>query len=167
MAKDILFDKEARDALKRGVDMAADAVKVTLGPRGRNVVIEKGMADGSTIKFERMSEQRPGQIPGDVIMRLRQKKHRLFNRDGNDLKMEMTITLKEALLGFTKTITHMDEHTVEISRKRITKPFFVKTIKGEGMSIHQFPSEFGDLHVKFIVEMPKQLNDAQKKFESS
>ena len=127
-------------------------------------VIEKGMADGSTIKFERMSEQRPGQIPGDVIMRLRQKKHRLFNRDGNDLKMEMTITLKEALLGFTKTITHMDEHTVEISRKRITKPFFVKTIKGEGMPIHQFPSEFGDLHVKFIVEMPKQLNDAQKKF---
>ena len=75
-----------------------------------------------------------------------------------------TITLKEALLGFTKTITHMDEHTVEISRKRITKPFFVKTIKGEGMPIHQFPSEFGDLHVKFIVEMPKQLNDAQKKF---
>merc|ERR1719181_125449 len=90
-----------------------------------------------------MSEQRPGQIPGDVIMRLGQKKHRLFNRDGNDLKMEMTITLKEALLGFTKTITHMDEHTVEISRKRITKPFFVKTIKGEGMPIHQFPSEHG------------------------
>ena len=49
-------------------------------------------------------------------------------------------------------------------RKKITKPFFVKTIKGEGMPIHQFPSEFGDLHVKFIVKMPKTLNDAQKKF---
>ena len=109
-------------------------------------------------------QQRPGQIPGDVIMTLRQKKHQMFTRSGNDLKMEMTITLKEALLGFTKTITHMDDHTVEIKRKKITKPFFVKTIKGEGMPIHQFPSEFGDLHVKFIVEMPKQLNDAQKKF---
>ena len=31
------------------------------------------------------------------------------------------------------------------------------------MPIHQFPSEFGDLHVKFIVQMPKKLNDAQKK----
>ncbi len=41
MAKDILFDIEARDALKRGVDALADAVKVTLGPKGRNVVIDK------------------------------------------------------------------------------------------------------------------------------
>ena len=41
MAKDILFDIEARDALKKGVDALADAVKVTLGPRGRNVIIDK------------------------------------------------------------------------------------------------------------------------------
>ncbi|MCB9202062.1 MAG: chaperonin GroEL [Flavobacteriales bacterium] len=41
MAKDIKFDIESRDALKRGVDALADAVKVTLGPKGRNVVIEK------------------------------------------------------------------------------------------------------------------------------
>ena len=41
MAKDIKFDIEARDALKRGVDALANAVKVTLGPKGRNVVIDK------------------------------------------------------------------------------------------------------------------------------
>ncbi len=41
MAKEIKFDIEARDALKRGVDALANAVKVTLGPKGRNVVIEK------------------------------------------------------------------------------------------------------------------------------
>ena len=41
MAKNISFDTEARDALKRGVDALANAVKVTLGPKGRNVVIEK------------------------------------------------------------------------------------------------------------------------------
>ena len=41
MAKQILFDSEARDALKRGVDKLADTVKVTLGPKGRNVIIEK------------------------------------------------------------------------------------------------------------------------------
>ena len=38
MAKDIKFNVESRDALKRGVDRLADAVKVTLGPKGRNVV---------------------------------------------------------------------------------------------------------------------------------
>ncbi len=41
MAKEILFDEEARRALSRGVDALANAVKVTLGPKGRNVVLEK------------------------------------------------------------------------------------------------------------------------------
>ena len=41
MAKDILFNVDARDKLKRGVDALANAVKVTLGPKGRNVIIDK------------------------------------------------------------------------------------------------------------------------------
>src|SRR6187402_2235694 len=41
MAKEITFNLEARDALKRGVDALANAVKVTLGPKGRNVIIDK------------------------------------------------------------------------------------------------------------------------------
>ena len=41
MAKEILFDIDARDKLKKGVDAIANAVKVTLGPKGRNVIIEK------------------------------------------------------------------------------------------------------------------------------
>ena len=41
MAKDIKFDVEARDGLKKGVDALANALKVTLGPKGRNVIIGK------------------------------------------------------------------------------------------------------------------------------
>lgn len=41
MAKEILFNMEARDQLKKGVDELANAVKVTLGPKGRNVIIEE------------------------------------------------------------------------------------------------------------------------------
>ena len=41
MAKEILFDQEARDLLKKGVDQLANAVKVTLGPKGRNVILGK------------------------------------------------------------------------------------------------------------------------------
>ena len=41
MAKEIKYDVDARELLKRGVDQLANAVKVTLGPKGRNVVIEK------------------------------------------------------------------------------------------------------------------------------
>jgi chaperonin GroEL len=71
MAKQLLFDEAARDALKRGVDKLANAVKVTLGPKGRNVVLDKGYGaptitnDGVTIakeielddKFENMGAQ--------------------------------------------------------------------------------------------------------------
>src|SRR6266571_1694002 len=58
MAKDISFNIEARDALKRGVDALANAVKVTLGPKGRNVVIDKKFGapqitkDGVTVAKE-------------------------------------------------------------------------------------------------------------------
>ena len=41
MAKEILFDTDARDNIKKGVDILADAVKVTLGPKGRNVILDK------------------------------------------------------------------------------------------------------------------------------
>lgn len=50
MAKDILFDIEARDGLKRGVDALANAVKVTLGPKGRNVVIDKSFGSPHVTK---------------------------------------------------------------------------------------------------------------------
>ncbi|MEZ4802005.1 MAG: chaperonin GroEL [Gelidibacter sp.] len=58
MAKDIKFDIEARDGLKRGVDALANAVKVTLGPKGRNVIIGKSFGapqvtkDGVTVAKE-------------------------------------------------------------------------------------------------------------------
>ncbi|MEF2229572.1 MAG: chaperonin GroEL, partial [Pseudodesulfovibrio sp.] len=71
MAKEILFDAKAREKLKAGVDKLANAVKVTLGPKGRNVVIEKSFGspiitkDGVTVakeieledKFENMGAQ--------------------------------------------------------------------------------------------------------------
>ncbi len=58
MAKDILYGIEARDALKRGVDKLADTVKITMGPKGRNVVLDKKYGsplvtnDGVTIAKE-------------------------------------------------------------------------------------------------------------------
>jgi chaperonin GroEL len=50
MPKDITFNVEARDALKRGVDALANAVKVTLGPKGRNVIIDKKFGAPSVTK---------------------------------------------------------------------------------------------------------------------
>ena len=71
MAKEIVFEIDARDRLKKGVDALANAVKATLGPKGRNVVIDKSYGaprttkDGVTVakeieledKFENMGAQ--------------------------------------------------------------------------------------------------------------
>ena len=50
MAKEILFDSQARDGLKKGIDTLANAVKVTLGPKGRNVIIDKKFGAPSVTK---------------------------------------------------------------------------------------------------------------------
>ena len=50
MAKQIIFEADARNALKRGVDQLAEAVKVTLGPKGRNVIIEKKFGSPTVTK---------------------------------------------------------------------------------------------------------------------
>ena len=58
MSKEIKFSSDARSAMVRGVDILADTVKVTLGPKGRNVVLEKSFGsplitnDGVTIAKE-------------------------------------------------------------------------------------------------------------------
>ena len=58
MAKEIKFNTEARDALKRGVDALSNAVKVTLGPKGRNVVIDKKFGAPSIQKMVFLSQKK-------------------------------------------------------------------------------------------------------------
>ncbi len=73
MAKQILFDENARVALKRGIDKLAHAVRMTLGPRGRAVVIEKGYGapqvtlDGVTVAKEIELEEKYENLGADFI----------------------------------------------------------------------------------------------------
>jgi chaperonin GroEL len=73
MSKTIIFSDKAREALKRGVDQLADAVKVTLGPKGRNVVIEKSYGapivtkDGVTVAKEIELEDREENMGAEII----------------------------------------------------------------------------------------------------
>lgn len=79
MAKDIKFDIDARDGLKRGVDKLAEAVKVTLGPKGRNVIISKsfgapqvtkdGVSVAKEIELEDALEDMGAQMVKEVASR--------------------------------------------------------------------------------------------------
>src|ERR1700716_4462287 len=74
MAKAVAFDVDARQALKRGIDVVADSVRLTLGPKGRNVVLEKKFGaptvtnDGVTIVRE-IELQDPEENTGAQLLR--------------------------------------------------------------------------------------------------
>ncbi|OIO07073.1 chaperonin GroEL [Candidatus Falkowbacteria bacterium CG_4_10_14_0_2_um_filter_41_15] len=79
MAKNIIFDEAARSALKQGVDKLANAVKVTLGPKGRNVVLDKGYGaptitkDGVTVAREIELEDKVENIGAEIIKEVASK----------------------------------------------------------------------------------------------
>ena len=78
MAKDILYGIEARNALVRGVDKLADTVKITLGPKGRNVVLDKkygsplitndGVTIAKEIELEDAAENMGASLVKEVVM---------------------------------------------------------------------------------------------------
>jgi len=79
MAKEIKFNLQARDGLKRGVDALANAVKVTLGPKGRNVIIEKSFGaphvtkDGVTVAKEIELEDKVENIGAQMVKEVASK----------------------------------------------------------------------------------------------
>jgi len=111
-----------------------------------------------------MSEQRPGMIPGDVVFRVRVKNHPTFQRQGNDLHMEVSMSLKEALTGYKLTITHLDGREVVVEDKGVTGPYDIKRVEGEGMPLHDVPSQKGDLYVKIKIVFPKQISKEQTEY---
>ena len=125
-----------------------------------SATIEKGMPDSEEIVFKYESEQKPGQIPGDVVMKLKSIPHNTFKRNRDTLSMKLAIPLRAALLGFETAFKHLDGHSVHVKRSGVTKPGQVLRIKGEGMPKHGTPSEFGDLLITFTVDFPKSVEGA-------
>ena len=78
---------------------------------------------------------------------------------GDNLFVDLSITLEEALLGYKKRINHLDNHLVEISSESVSQPFEWKVVKGEGMPKRNIHSESGDLQAKINIQFPKTLNE--------
>lgn len=132
--------------------------KVVKGESTLELEVERGMKDGHQVVFEMEADQSPDLIPGDVILVIKTKNNNLFKRRGDDdLDTTVKMTMREALLGFSKTITHMDGHTVDVSRSGVTQYDTVVRIPGEGMPKHNTPSFKGDLYVTYQFDLPSRL----------
>ncbi|KAI9918745.1 hypothetical protein PsorP6_012036 [Peronosclerospora sorghi] len=136
--------------------------KVEMADLNFDVELEKGTADGFEMVFENYADETPDQPAGHVRLQVVTVPHPAFTRDGNHLWMEMTISLREALVGFRKSFTHLDGRQVDVVRDEVTPPRFVMVLPNEGMPKHDHASARGQLHIKFHVQFPASLSEQQK-----
>ena len=138
--------------------------KVNKESKTIKILLDKGAPDGKRYTFEGESDEMPGYEPGDVIIEIKIKKHKLFERTGADLTYVADISLLEALTGFELLITHLDGRKVLIKSKKgeIIKPGVIKTVKECGMPFFDHPTRFGNLYIKFNIHFPKSLKEDQK-----
>ncbi|KAK7084491.1 DnaJ subfamily A member 2 [Halocaridina rubra] len=131
--------------------------KVTQQTKLLEVHVDKGMKDEQRIFFRGEGDQMPGVEPGDVIILLQEKPHETFTRSGSDLLMKHTITLTEALCGFSVTVKHLDGRTLCIKQPpgAVLEPGSLRGVVGEGMPVYKNPYEKGDLYICFNIAFPE------------
>jgi len=139
--------------------------KVVKDKKVLQVYVDPGMHHGQKIVFAGEADEAPSIEPGDIIFVVSEKKHDFFKRQGNDLFIEFTIPLVEALAGFSFTVKHLDDRVLHIKSEKgqIINPGDVRCVVGEGMPTHKSPFNKGNLYIKFNVEFPKPgfFNDKQ------
>ncbi|MCK0179084.1 chaperonin GroEL [Flavobacteriaceae bacterium S0862] len=128
MAKDIKFDIEARDGLKRGVDALANAVKVTLGPKGRNVIISKSFGapqvtkDGVTVAKEIELENELENMGAQMVKEVASKTNDLAGDGTTTATVLAQAIVKEGLKNVAAGANPMDlKRGIDKAVEAITK----------------------------------------------
>jgi chaperonin GroEL len=144
MAKEVIFGEEVKKKLQRGVDTVANAVKVTLGPRGRNVVLDKGFGgptitnDGVSIAKEITLKDKFENMGAEIIKEVATKTNELAG-DGTTTATVLTQALvneglKQTTMGINSMavrhgMEHASQDVVETLRKMATKISSIDEIK--------------------------------------
>ncbi len=128
MAKDVIYDEDVKKRLKKGVDTVANAVKVTLGPRGRNVIIDKGYGgptitnDGVTIAKEITLKDKFENMGAEIVKEVANKTNELAG-DGTTTAIILTqALLTEGLKHTTMGVNSMAvRHGMERASEDVVK----------------------------------------------
>lgn len=121
------------------------------------IYIPRGSMNGERIVLEGEADQFPDQTPGDIVFHLSEEPHDVFTRVGHDLSAEISVTLAEALSGFSRVVlTHLDGRGIHIDRPRgkIMRPNDILKVPGEGMPMKRGDAK-GDLYLIVKVEFPE------------
>ncbi|KAK3910637.1 DnaJ-like protein shv [Frankliniella fusca] len=140
-------------------------VKLVNEERTLEIEIEPGMVEGQETKFVAEGEPHVDGEPGDLILKIKTQTHKKFERHGDDLYTNITISLQDALIGFSTEIDHLDGHKVTVSRDKVTPPGTKIRKKGEGMPNFENNNLHGALIITFDVEFPKKVLSEEEQEE--
>jgi DnaJ family protein A protein 2 len=122
------------------------------------IPIEKGMKDGTQIKFAGEADQLPSHTPGDIIINLIENEHEIFQRDGDNLVIIKNINLYE-VYSLNFNVKHLDNTVFKIVKEPLDVLQLddcIRRVAGKGMPIHK-TNKHGDLFIRFNVVIPKKL----------
>jgi DnaJ homolog subfamily A member 2 len=134
--------------------------KVKQEKKTLKVEIDKGSPNGERYTIHGEGNEIPNVEPGDVIVQIKEKKHKTFSRKGADLFMEKEITLFEALTGLDFVLVHLDGRKVRINNKpgEVIKPDSLFTVENLGMPFHKKTYSNGNLIIQFKIKFPTEVN---------
>lgn len=131
-------------------------VELVLEERQLEMEVETGIPDGfDETKFHGEGEPEIDGDPGDLQIVYNIVKHKRFERRGNDLYTNMTISLPDALTGFETIVTQLDDRRIKIKREEVTWPGMKLRVKGEGMPDYRDNTRSGNLIITFDVQFPR------------
>lgn len=126
------------------------------------IEIKPGWKKGTKITFPEKGNERPNEVPADLVFVIDEKLHPIFTRDGNDLVVTKNISLAEALTGYTLHLTTLDGRSLTVPINNVIHPNYEEVVPREGMPIPKDPSKKGSLRVKFNIKFPTRLTPEQK-----
>jgi DnaJ-class molecular chaperone len=142
-------------SLEEAVKGAEKRVRLPTG-KELNVKIPAGVSSGQQIRLKGQGETAPGHRPGDLLITVTVAPHPFFKVDGNDLRIELPITLYEAVLGGKVRVPTLSG-AVELSIPKNTSSGRTFRLKGKGLPK---PGAAGDLYVTARIILPDG-NDAE------
>ncbi|KAF2676735.1 DnaJ-domain-containing protein [Lentithecium fluviatile CBS 122367] len=125
------------------------------------VPIKKGLKAGSKIKFSDVGDQVEGGTQ-DLHFIISEKPHAMFTREGDDIKHVIDLDLKEALTGWSRTVTTIDNKSLQVRSGGPTGPNFTECFPNLGMPKSKKPTERGDFVIGVRIKFPTSLTMAQK-----
>jgi len=134
-------------------------------PKVIEIPIKRGYKAGTKLTYEREGDERPGEVPADIIFEIEEAKHARFQRKGDDLIHKRRLTVTEALVGTRFNLVGIDGSQLEIDTRDdgIIAPGQHKVLRGKGMP-NSKTGVYGDLVVEFEIVFPRgaKLSPQQK-----